>query len=164
MDEAKSGSLSHVDPKGKPQMVDVSNKDVTRRTAWARSTVLLEDDIMKRLVDGELVTSKGPVFNTAIIAGTMAAKNTASLIPFCHPLNIDDIKIEVTTREDAAIIDCKVGVDGKTGVEMEAITGASIAAVTVYDMCKALSHDIIISETLLMEKTGGKSDFRRDKK
>ena len=104
-------------------------------------------------------TAKGPVFHTAIIAGTMAAKRTHELIPFCHPLGIENCKIVIDMEGDEAVIRCTVSVHHKTGVEMEALTGASVAALTIYDMCKALSHDIVIAQTKLIEKRGGKSDI-----
>ena len=104
-------------------------------------------------------TSKGPVFQTAIIAGTMAAKRTHELIPFCHPLGIENCKLAIDMEGDDAVVRCTVSVHHKTGVEMEALTGASVAALTIYDMCKALSHDIVIAETRLFEKRGGKSDI-----
>jgi cyclic pyranopterin phosphate synthase len=99
------------------------------------------------------------VFQTAIIAGTMAAKRTHELIPFCHPLGIENCKLAIEMEGDDAVVRCTVSVHHKTGVEMEALTGASIAALTIYDMCKALSHDIVIAETRLVEKRGGKSDI-----
>ncbi|MBS1563810.1 MAG: cyclic pyranopterin monophosphate synthase MoaC, partial [Bacteroidetes bacterium] len=109
-----------------------------------------------------LHTAKGAVFQTAILAGIMAAKKTGDLIPLCHPLGLDNCRINITFREpDELVIDCTAGISAKTGVEMEALVGASIAALTVYDMCKALSHDIVIKETRLIEKTGGKNDFKR---
>ncbi|NNF33986.1 MAG: cyclic pyranopterin monophosphate synthase MoaC, partial [Saprospiraceae bacterium] len=101
-----------------------------------------------------------PVFHTAIVAGTMAAKKTSDLIPFCHPIGLDNCSISIDHRDDEVIITCTAVVNAKTGVEMEAIVGASVTALTIYDMCKGISHDIIIKETRLMEKTGGKSDFR----
>jgi cyclic pyranopterin phosphate synthase len=109
----------------------------------------------------EIQSPKGPVFQTAIIAGTMAAKRTHELIPFCHPLGLESCKISVAMNEQGeAVIDCRVRVHHKTGVEMEALTGVSVAALTIYDMCKALSHDIVIGDIRLQSKTGGKSDFR----
>jgi len=154
--------LSHVDSRGKPGMVDVSAKQVTLRKAIARSIVWLGPDIIGLLEDGEINTKKGPVFQTAIIAGTAGVKNTSQLIPFCHPIGLDSCKIEINNREDEVIITCEVTVEAKTGVEMEALTGASVAALTVYDMCKAVSSDIIIRETRLLEKTGGKRNFSID--
>ncbi len=142
-------------------MVDVSGKVASEREAHARSIVVLPAEIMAELAGDEIVTKKGPVFATAIIAGVMAAKKTHELIPFCHPLGLDSCKVSIDIENNRAVIDCRCKVTHKTGVEMEALTGASIAALTVYDMLKALSHDIVISETKLMSKTGGKEDFRR---
>ena len=144
--------LSHVDDNNRPAMVDVGGKAVTAREAHARTVVVLPDEIRSK---------KGPVFATAIIAGVMAAKKTHELIPFCHPLGLDNCDIAIALDGNRAVIDCRCKVTHKTGVEMEALTGASVAALTVYDMCKALSHDIVISETRLMMKTGGKQDFHR---
>jgi len=161
----KTMSLSHINPDtNNPAMVDVGAKSVTRRTARARSTVALGADIMQHLNDAgtDIQTKKGPVFQTAIIAGTMAAKRTDDLIPLCHSLGLDNCQIAITTTDTDAIIDCFVSTEGRTGVEMEALVGATVAALTVYDMCKAMSHDIIILETKLIEKTGGKRDFKRD--
>ena len=143
-------------------MVDVSEKKVSHRTAKARSIVVLPDEVLKQLTDGDIQTKKGSVFQTAIIAGIMAAKKTGELIPLCHPLGLDNCKIDILISEQQEIIiDCTTNITAKTGVEMEALVGASIAALTIYDMCKALSHDIIIKETKLIEKTGGKNDFKR---
>jgi len=115
-----------------------------------------------QFTEGEIRTAKGPVFATAIVAGVMAAKRTHELIPFCHPLGLDNCKITIEMEANNAVIDCRCKVHHRTGVEMEALTGASIAALTVYDMCKALSHDIRITDLRLMAKTGGKQDFHRD--
>jgi len=143
-------------------MVDVSRKQATDRTAHARAVVEFPRSLAERLTDGDIRTAKGPVFATAIVAGVMAAKKTHELIPFCHPLGLDDCKITIEMDGGTrAVIDCVCKVHHRTGVEMEALTGASIAALTVYDMCKALSHDIRIIETLLVAKTGGKKDFHR---
>jgi cyclic pyranopterin monophosphate synthase len=109
-----------------------------------------------------LNSPKGPVFDTAIVAGVMGAKRTHELIPFCHPLGIENCQIAIELLDDCAVIRCTVTVHHKTGVEMEALTGASIAALTVYDMCKALSHDIVIGDTRLVSKQGGKSDYAKD--
>ena len=155
-------NLSHLNADGNPAMVDVGPKIVSKRTARAQSIVSLGPDIMQHLTGADIQTRKGPVFQTAIIAGTMAAKRTDDLIPLCHSLGLDNCQITITTDDSDAIIDCLVSTEGKTGVEMEALVGASVAALTIYDMCKALSHDIIIRETKLMEKTGGKRDFRRE--
>ncbi len=155
--------LSHVDSANRPTMVDVSGKAVSEREAHARSVVILPDEVLAHVSDDEIATKKGPVFATAIIAGVMAAKKTHELIPFCHPLGLDSCKVSIDVDGDHAVIDCYCKVTHKTGVEMEALTGASVAALTVYDMLKALSHDIVISETKLMSKTGGKQDYDRDR-
>lgn len=154
------GKLSHVDDANRPTMVDVGDKSATDRTASARSIVKLPAQVLAVLHGDEIATRKGPVFATAIIAGVMAAKKTHELIPFCHPLGLDSCKISITVDGDQAVILCSCRVHHKTGVEMEALTGASVAALTIYDMCKALSHDIVIGETRLMSKTGGKQDFK----
>jgi len=155
-----SKSLSHVDANNQPTMVDVGGKAVTARTAVARSIVVLPPEVLAAVAGDEIVTKKGPVFQTAIIAGTMAAKKTHELIPFCHPIGLERCKFSIELQANGeVIIDCEVGLNHKTGVEMEALTGASIAALTIYDMCKALSHDIVIRDTRLLSKTGGKSDF-----
>jgi len=153
--------LSHVDDKNRPAMVDVSGKAVTAREAHARAVVVLPKEVLAALDGDEIQSKKGPVFATAIIAGVMAAKKTHELIPFCHPLGLDNCDVAIAIEGDRAVIDCRCKVTHKTGVEMEALTGASVAALTVYDMCKALSHDIVIAETRLMMKTGGKQDFHR---
>lgn len=150
-------TLSHVDEHARPTMVDVSGKEVTHRTATAESRVQFPSSVAEELAKNGFNTSKGPVFHTAIIAGTMAAKRTYELIPFCHPLGIENCKVHIEMQGIEAVVRCTVSVNHKTGVEMEALTGASIAALTIYDMCKALSHDITIVQTRLLEKTGGRS-------
>ncbi len=155
-------TFSHLDERGQPNMVDVGGKEVSRRTAVARSIVSLPAEVLEQLTNGDIQTKKGSVFQTAIIAGIMAAKKTGDLIPLCHPLGLDNCSINIHLNEEQElVIDCTATITAKTGVEMEALVGASIAALTVYDMCKALSHDIVIKETKLMEKTGGKRDFKR---
>ena len=155
-----SPKLTHLNAAGQPAMVDVGGKLPTRRVARARSKVVLGADILRLVQDGDLPTRKGPVFQTAILAGIMGAKRTAELIPLCHPLGLDDCQVRIDVLPpDAVVIECTATVTGKTGVEMEALTGASVAALTIYDMCKALSHNIIIQETRLLDKTGGKHDF-----
>jgi cyclic pyranopterin phosphate synthase len=156
------GKLSHIDEHNRPTMVDVGDKTATERTAHAEARVELPPEVLAELADGEIATKKGPVFATAIIAGVMAAKKTHELIPFCHPLGLESCKIAIDVEGAQAVIDCRCKVHHKTGVEMEALTGASVAALTIYDMCKALSHDIVIGPTRLMSKTGGKKDFVRD--
>ncbi len=152
--------LTHIDQQNNPTMVDVSAKKITKRTATATSTVIFPEEVKSYFQGNELVTKKGPVYHTAIIAGVMAAKKTHELIPFCHPIAIENCKINIITNQQGnAEITCTVSLHHKTGVEMEALTGASIAALTIYDMCKALSHDIEITATKLIKKTGGKSDI-----
>ncbi|MFI5160935.1 MAG: cyclic pyranopterin monophosphate synthase MoaC [Sphingobacteriales bacterium] len=155
-------TFSHLDTAGKAIMVDVGEKLVTRRTATARSIVVLPSEVLEQLTAGDFQTKKGSVFQTAIIAGIMAAKKTGELIPLCHPLGLDNCAVNIQLNErHEVVIDCIAAITAKTGVEMEALVGASIAALTIYDMCKALSHDIVIRETKLIEKTGGKRDFKR---
>jgi cyclic pyranopterin phosphate synthase len=152
--------LSHIDKHNQPQMVDVGNKAISKRTATAQTQVRLPQEIIEVLEDGEIQSKKGPVFHTAIIAGVMAAKKTHELIPFCHPLALENCQVHITiTEENNVLIECTCEIHGKTGVEMEALTGASVAALTIYDMCKALSHAMIIHETRLVSKSGGKTDF-----
>lgn len=143
-------------------MVNVGDKAVTRRLAHAVAVVTLPGELAALLRDGEIATKKGPIFQTAILAGVMGAKRTSDLIPLCHPLALDDCQIEIVpdpARGEIAI-HCRVRTEAKTGVEMEAMTGASIAALTFYDMAKAFTHGIVIKDVRLLEKTGGKSDYR----
>lgn len=156
--------LTHVDNSGNPQMVDVSEKKLTRRTALAQAIVHTGPEILKQIRDNELITKKGPVFQTAIIAGVMGAKKTSELVPFCHPLGLEDCRVSISVRHEKIVIEASATVTAKTGVEMEALTAATTAALTVYDMCKALSHDIVIEEIKLLEKKGGKKDFKRPAK
>ena len=153
--------LSHVDTEGRPTMVDVSGKTASLRTAVAESRVRFPAAVANTLREAGYATKKGPVFHTAIVAGVMGAKRTHELIPFCHPLGLErcDVTIEMSAA-DEAVVRCTVSVHHRTGVEMEALTGASIAALTIYDMCKALSHEIVIAETRLLEKQGGRRDVR----
>ena len=153
--------FTHINDDNQPAIVDVSDKAVTKRTAHARTLVRLPEKILKHFHDGDIQSKKGPVFQTAILAGIMAAKKTSELIPLCHPIGLDDCQITIEINEQGHIqIDCTTRVTHKTGVEMEALTGATVAALTVYDMCKAVSHDIVIRETRLIEKRGGKSDYQ----
>ncbi|AXE19987.1 cyclic pyranopterin monophosphate synthase MoaC [Runella rosea] len=153
-------SLTHLNSEGNPSMVDVSEKAVTKRVAKARSIVVLGNEIMDLLQNDEIHTKKGPVFQTAVIAGVMAAKRTGELIPLCHPLGLENCQVDITVNDAREVeIICTASVTGKTGIEMEALTGASVAALTIYDMCKAMSQHIIIKETRLVAKTGGKRDF-----
>lgn len=158
-----SRMFSHIDKNNQPTMVDVADKAVTERQAHATARVFLPPAVRDAVSEGDgaadIQTKKGPVFQTAIIAGTMAAKRTHELIPFCHPLGLESCKLSVELDGDHAVIDCRVKVHHKTGVEMEALTGASVAALTIYDMCKALSHDMVIGDVRLLAKSGGKSDY-----
>ncbi len=153
------GKLTHVDESGQPAMVDVGDKAVTRRTAVAESRVRFPAAVAAELRRSDFHTKKGPVFHTAIVAGVQAAKRTHELSPFCHPLGIENCRVDIDMAENDAVVRCTVSVHHRTGVEMDALTCASIAALTIYDMCKSLSHDIVIAETRLIAKQGGKSDF-----
>jgi len=152
--------LTHIDPAGRPAMVDVSAKPVTAREATAECRVRFPADVAKTLRASGLRSAKGGIVETAIIAGTMAVKRTHELIPFCHPLPIDGCRIVIDWRDDTSLsIGCTVRTVHRTGVEMEALTGATVAALTVYDMCKALSHRIVLGPARLLGKRGGKRDF-----
>lgn len=157
MTKSTAKRLTHVSSDGRPRMVDVGDKLATRREAVAEVVVRFPGEVAKVLRELDLRTKKGPIIDTAIIAGTMAVKRTHELIPFCHPLPIEHCHIEAdfVTKKDLRIR-CTVALTHKTGVEMEALTGASVAALTVYDMCKALSHEIVIDGLHLVEKSGGK--------
>ena len=154
--------FSHIDANGAPQMVDVSSKKVTVRAAKARGVLNLGFSIMSKLENGEFSTRKGPVFCTAIVAATLAVKKTYEFIPFCHQLMLSHISIEIKPFDDERIeIFCTVKCEGQTGVEMEALTGVHIAALTVHDMCKAVSPDICVEFVGLVEKSGGKTLYKR---
>lgn len=154
--------FSHLDARNRPAMVNVGDKPVTRRTAHAVAVVTLPGELAALLRDGEIATKKGPIFQTAALAGTMGAKKTGDLIPLCHPLALDDCQVEIRPQPERGEIEihCRVQVEAKTGVEMEALTGATIAALTFYDMAKAVTHGIEIKHVRLLEKTGGKHDYR----
>ena len=153
--------FSHLDAKRRPAMVNVGDKPVTRRTAHAVAWIVVPPELAALLKDGEIQTKKGPIFQTAILAGVMGAKRTSELIPLCHPLALDDCQIEIRPDDDHRhiAIHCRVETHAKTGVEMEALTGATVAALTLYDMGKSISHGIVIREVKLLEKTGGKSEY-----
>jgi len=143
-------------------MVNVSEKQTTLRKARAQAILDVGDEILEKIQNNELVTKKGPVFQTAIIAGVMGAKKTSDLIPFCHPLGLEDCQIKISVAQGKIVIDTEAVVTAKTGVEMEALTAVSIAALTIYDMCKALEKGMVISDIRLESKTGGKSgDYSR---
>lgn len=154
--------FTHIDKSGNPAMVNVSEKKITRRTARAQAIVHVGKEILSQIKNNELITKKGPVFQTAIIAGVMGAKQTSALIPFCHPIGLEDCQVKISVVKNKIVIDTEAVITAKTGIEMEALTAASISALTIYDMCKALSHNIVIEEIKLMEKTGGKKDFKRE--
>ncbi len=156
-------TFSHLDPDGKPRMVDVGNKRITKRTAKAQAVVVLPEEVIRHFTDGDIKTAKGSVFQTAIIAGVMAAKKTGELIPLCHSLPLDHADIRIRLQENnELVIETQVSIEAKTGVEMEALIGAAMAALTIYDMCKALSHHIVIREIKLLSKTGGKEDYHHE--
>lgn len=148
---------------GQPSMVDITPKSSGRRIAVAEARVDLGAEILAGLANNDLRGPKGPVFQTAIIAGTMAVKKTSELIPFCHPLAVEGCDFRIVPEGTGVRIRCEVSTTGKTGVEMEAMTGASVAALTVYDMCKAMNKAIRIHDLRLISKTGGKSgDYHAD--
>ena len=154
--------LTHLDRRNRPAMVDVGGKAVTERTATAEARLRLPRSVGAALRASGHRTRKGPVFDTAVIAGVMAAKRTHELIPFCHPLGIENCAIDIAQPSSVQIVvRCRVSVHHRTGVEMEALTGATVAALTVYDMCKALSHEIRIEQVRLLEKSGGRRPLRR---
>jgi cyclic pyranopterin phosphate synthase len=154
--------LSHIDSEGRATMVDVGNKTPTRREAVARGAVYMKEETLRLITTKKI--AKGNVFDTARLAGIMAAKKTCELIPLCHQLNLDNISVDfnVDREKNKVVIDVKVKCTGQTGVEMEALTAASVAALTIYDMCKAVDKGMIIGDIRLMEKRGGKSgDWKR---
>lgn len=153
--------LTHVDNESRPKMVNIQEKAVTRRTAVAQCKVILPEIFQDFVHNGELMTKKGAVFATAIIAGVMAAKKTHELIPFCHLIPLEGCDIQIHLFHTLEVhISCSVETTAKTGVEMEAMVGANIAALTIYDMCKSMSHAIRITDAVLIEKKGGKSDIQ----
>ncbi len=156
--------LSHIDDKGRARMVDVTGKPVTLREATAKGSVGMKRETLQLIADGKI--AKGDVLATARIAGIMAAKKTPELIPLCHPLNITsvDLDFEIDDKESAVVIQSRVKVTGQTGVEMEALTAVAAAALTIYDMCKAVDREMVISAVFLTEKSGGKSGHFKARK
>lgn len=155
--------FTHFNDEGKAKMVDVGDKDITRRTARAAACVKVNAETFALIRDGGM--KKGDVLTVAQIAGIMGAKRTADLIPMCHPLFINgaDLKLSLNEEKLSVDIEAVVSCTGKTGVEMEALTAVSVAALTVYDMCKAVQKDIVITDVRLLEKTGGiHGDFARE--
>ncbi|CAL1521598.1 cyclic pyranopterin monophosphate synthase MoaC [Chitinophaga sp. MM2321] len=159
MSNQSSSGFTHLDASGQPAMVDISGKNDTYRIAVAESRIFLPEAVRSEFRDNDIQTRKGAVFQTAVIAGIMAAKKTPELIPLCHTLLLDGCDVHIQLTGEEAVIRCTVKTTGKTGVEMEALTGASVAALTIYDMCKALTHEMVIRETKLISKTGGKHDY-----
>lgn len=156
-----SKKLSHINDSGNATMVDVSEKNSTNRVAIASGKITFPPEVFTTLKSNEFLSKKGSITQTAIIAGIQAVKQTALLIPLCHQLPLSKVTIDISPIENALYIECEVKCTDRTGVEMEALTGVSICALTIYDMCKALSHDLSISDIQLNKKTGGKSDFSR---
>ncbi|MEL0623780.1 cyclic pyranopterin monophosphate synthase MoaC [Marinomonas arenicola] len=149
-------TLTHLDQQGNAHMVDVSEKNITKRTATAQAIVTMKPETLTKIVEGGL--PKGDVIATARIAGIQAAKKTSDLIPLCHPLMLSKVSVDIAILNDTDIqILCTCALSGKTGVEMEALTGASVTALTLYDMCKAVDKGIVVKEICLLEKHGGKS-------
>ena len=151
--------FTHVDAKNNPKMVDVSEKLITERQAKAYAEVELPPEVLAAFKDGDIHSKKGPVFHTAIIAGTQAMKKTSELIPFCHQINLEKASLEINLEGNKVIIRSMVKCVGKTGVEMEALAGVSVAGLTIYDMCKAFSQNIIIKDIHLRQKSGGKTSY-----
>ena len=156
-----NNKLSHIDASGRANMVDVSEKETTKRTAIASGKVFFPKEVFDTLAEQEFLGAKGSIIQTAIIAGIQGTKRTSELIPLCHQLKLSKVQIDILPKESFLEIHCKVSCTERTGVEMEALTGVSVSALTIYDMCKALSHDIRIGEIRLEHKTGGKHEFNR---
>jgi len=156
-----SNKLSHIDASGNAKMVDVSAKESTTRIAVASGKISFPPEVFESLKAQDFLSKKGSITQTAVIAGIQAVKQTANLIPLCHQLPLSKINIEVSPSVNALKIVCEVTCNARTGVEMEALTGVSVCALTIYDMCKAMSQDLKISNIQLEKKTGGKSDFKR---
>lgn len=152
--------LSHVDESGNATMVDVSDKHMTARMAVACGRVEFPMGVFETLASNDFLGKKGSIIQTAVIAGIQAVKKTSELIPLCHQINLSKVHIEIHPNKPSLQICCTVKCNGRTGVEMEALTGVSVSALTIYDMCKALSHDIVITNIQLEQKKGGKNDYR----
>ena len=152
----KKRELSHISEKNLPRMVDVSEKSKTHRTAISAAKIHLGEELAQILKKTKS-TKKGPVLQTAVIAGIQGAKKTSELIPMCHPLTLDNVEIEINIKGEYAIVIATVKTEDRTGVEMESLTAVSISALTIYDMCKSINKSIKIESIQLLEKTGGKS-------
>jgi len=159
---SESEKFTHLDEKGAPRMVDITDKSVTARSATVQARICFPQSVVNALEADGWNGPKGPIVHTAIIAGTQAVKRTSDLIPFCHPLPIEGVRFEHSVDGAVMTLRCTVKTTHKTGVEMEAFTGATLAALTVIDMCKALSHEIRVEEVVLLSKSGGKRDIRHD--
>lgn len=157
MTPSSDDQLAHVDAGGRARMVDVSGKDITIRTAVAEARIHIGPQVAEALRTHGAVNAKGPVLETARIAGIMAAKRTAELIPMCHPLLLDQVQVEAELAGETIEVRAVVRCTGRTGVEIEAMTAASVAALTIYDMCKSAAKGIVIERIRLLEKTGGRS-------
>jgi len=159
--ESMMSDFTHIDEAGRPRMVDIGSKQVSERLAVASCKVVLGQGIISQMVDGDLMSKKGSVIQTATIAGIMGTKKTPELIPMCHPLSLSHASIKIYELDEESLkVECTCKIEGKTGVEMEAMQGASTAALTLYDMCKSQNPGIIITDLKLEKKTGGKSDFQ----
>lgn len=157
-------NFTHLNKEGNPKMVNVADKQITKRTAVAQGIIFLGENVISNFVNNELTTKKGPVFQTAIIAGIQGVKKTSELIPMCHPLLINGVDVDIQVEDNEHVkVTCTVTIEGKTGVEMEALTGVNIACLTIYDMCKSMNPAMVIKEVKLLEKTGGKSDYQYKK-
>jgi cyclic pyranopterin phosphate synthase len=155
--------FTHVDEKNFPNMVDVAEKKETVRTAIAKGCLHVPASLYENFDGVDLNSKKGPVFSTAIVAATMAVKKTSDIIPFCHPIAIEGCKVEIVFLNPTTIeITVFVKTTGKTGIEMEALTGVQVAALTLYDMCKSWTHELEITNVRLVKKTGGKSDYDKN--
>lgn len=154
-------TLTHVNSDGKANMVDISGKQITKRSATATGSVHVGPKIAQLIRENNM--KKGDVLSVAKIAGIMGCKKTSNIIPLCHNINLTHVDIQAVLNDEVVVITAVVQCEGKTGVEMEALTAVSVAALTVYDMCKAVSHNISISDIKLLQKTGGKSDYCNDK-
>ena len=147
-------------PSKNSMMVDVGEKEVTRRIALAECYIHFPPEVFQTLSSNDFLTHKGSIINTSTIAGLMAVKKTPDILPLCHPLQISGTDLLIEPMENKIRVQCQVKCDGKTGVEMEALTGAAVAALCIYDMCKAFSHNLTITDLKLNKKTGGKSDYQ----
>ena len=154
--------ITHLSKKNKPQIIDISKKEITKRTATAQGSIIFSKKTFKKLE--KMQTKKGEITNVAILAGIMGAKKTSELIPLCHNIDITNVDIKITTNEKLSclVINASVKSTSKTGVEMEALTAVSISCLTIYDMCKSLDKNIIIDKIKLISKKGGKSDYLND--